>query len=423
MKRITVEEAQTLLLKERAGRMRTERLPLRAAGGRILAEKIYAGIAHPPFPRSPVDGFAVRHDDTENASPKEPAVLSLRQCVCAGDWPEREVEPGEAARVMTGAPIPGGADCVARQEGAKVEDDTVKVFAPCRKYENYCFLGEDVERGTCLAEPGTRLDAVWLGILSGQGIREVSVFQKPRVGIFSTGSELSWPESGLVPGKIYDSNGPMLEQRVRELGAEPVYYGIIPDDEKRLAAAISNALGVCDFIITSGGVSVGLRDCMPSVGEQLGARLLFHGIAAKPGSPAMALKKDNTLILCLSGNPFAAYVGFELLASPVVEAMGGYADLMDSGHTGPMNSGYMSPMNIRRKGIMAAEFRKKSSVRRFVRAYFEDGHVSFPSGGHSSGMLCSLADCNCLIDIPAGNNGLKPGDDVEILLLRGKAGL
>lgn len=402
---LSVEEAAGLLLERVSGGRKTEHVPLLEASGRICGRDMYARLSQPPFPRSPLDGYAVRHEDLAEANREQPAILRVCGTVYAGDWPAHAVKAGEAVRIMTGAPIPEGADCVVRQEDTRLldadeESGRVAVFVSLKEYQNYCFLGEDILQGELMVRRGTRLTSGAIGLLASQGIEEAEVFCRPRVAVLSTGSELIKPGTPLEPGRIYDSNRLMLTACAAEKGAEVVSSVSVPDDPELIAGELEKALACSEFVICTGGVSVGRHDYMERVGHLAGADILFHGVKVKPGSPVLALEKDGKLILCLSGNPYAAFATFVLLALPVVRKL----------------QGCIRTDQERRKGVMRDSFPKASPGRRFVRAFIQDGEISFPGTGHASGMIASLAGCNCMIDVPAGNPGLSPGDEVEAVL-------
>lgn len=204
---------------------------------------------------------------------------------------------------MTGAPIPEGADGVIMQERTDEGSDSVEIYQSVKSYGNYCKKGEDTCRGALLMEKGRSIHSSHIGILSSQGIETIPVYSVPVVAIMATGDELVPVGTPLEPGKIYDSNGPLLAARIRELGMKPFLLQRGGDDTEKLAEEIRKQLTECDALITSGGVSVGVRDCMPYVAEALGADVLFHGINVKPGSPMLAMIVEGKPVFCLSGNP------------------------------------------------------------------------------------------------------------------------
>lgn len=400
----SLENAVARLLAAFPQSLHTERVSLKEALGRITAEDFYAPIHQPPFDRSPLDGYAVRAADTILATLGTPAVLRVVGETLAGMPPARPILPGEAVRIMTGAPIPQGADCVVRQEDTDEGMDKVQVYVSHLPFQNYCHQGEDIRKGT-LALPGqTRLDAAAIGVLAMLGQGEVCVLARPKVGLLTTGDELVETGQTLSAGKICNSNQYLLSARLRELDALPQVLPCRGDDVKMIGEAVNRALEDSPFLITTGGVSVGKRDLMPEVCRFLKGELLFHGIPMKPGAPALAFRHRGGLVLCLSGNPFAASATFELLACPVLQRLQGLPDW---------------PLP-RIAAILQDPFPKASPVRRFLRGCFRNGEVSLPEGGtdvHASGMLTSMLGCNCLIDIPAGSGSLSAGQRVDVIPL------
>lgn len=395
MERISLEEAQARLLRAQTHRLPDEPVALADVLNRVLAADIRADVDQPPFDRSPLDGYALRSADLTRI----PAVLPVTQRIYAGDAPREPLRPGTAARVMTGAPLPDGADCVLRQEDTDGGERAVTAFARLKPHQNYVFAGEDVRRGQLLAARGARLTPAHVGVLAAQGLTSVRTYRRPRVALLSTGSELIEAGLPLTPGKIHDSNAPMLSARLSQLGAIPSLCRAEPDRIESLAAALDAAWREADMVITTGGVSVGERDYMPRMADRLGAAPLFHGVAVRPGSPAMALARDGKLLIALSGNPFAAAATFELLARPAIEALSG------------------SDWRPRRAfARLDGEFAKPSPARRFLRATL-NGETASIGASHASGSLLSLIGTNCLIDVPAGSPPLNAGDRVSVWLL------
>lgn len=402
---ISLEQAQECLLEHTPLPSRMETLPLMDALGRVLAQRIHAQMDYPPFHRSPLDGFALIASDTRDASAAMPVQLDVAQCVHAGGAPTTPLAFGQAARVTTGAMLPPKADCVVRQEDVCDHGDTVSIFAPLRPYENYIRRGEDVEAGHLLAGTGSLVDYTMVGVLAAQGYTHLPVFTRPRVGVLSTGDELAPGGAPLPPGKIYDSNQPLVAVRMASLGAR-VAGGSCGDDIDSLHQAIGALLEDNDLVVTSGGVSVGEKDHMPRVVQRLGGHPLFHGVSIKPGSPVLAMEKDDKLLIALSGNPFAVAATLEVLVVPVLKKMAGAAQVMP----------------LRATGILKTGFPRPSAGRRLVRAHMVGQEVTLPPGGHtgqrhSSGSLSTLVGCNALVDIPAGSGPLAPGDAVEVILL------
>ena len=398
---IELEEAQALIRHHISPVTDTEVTGVLHAAGRILAEDIYAAVDQPPFPRSPLDGYAFRSRDVADASEEAPVVLQVAARVCAGEWCGRMVGAGEVVRIMTGAPMPEGADCVIRQEEVERRGEQILVPHPMKEYENYCFQGEDVKAGTLLVERGSTLGYIEQGILAAGGYDQVTVYRKPRIALFDTGDELVQAGEPLRPGKIYDANLQLLYGRLEELGYRPVTAKALGDDVDAVAEAIRQAAAQADLVITTGGVSVGEKDIFHQVLPCLGAERLFWRIRMKPGTPALFALSDGTPMIHLSGNPFAALATFELLAKTALERLSGDRRLQEK----------------RTRAILANSFRK-TGRRRFLRGRLEDGMVTLPpTGMHASGVLSSMRGCNCLVDVPSSEKPLAAGDPVEVILL------
>lgn len=400
MERISIEEAVSRLCGRVTSITDKVLVPLSAAPGRVLAADLIACTDVPPFHKSPLDGYALRSEDIAGAGPNCPVVLTVIDRVFAGGWSERAVERGQAVRIMTGAPIPDGADCVVGQEDTDEGETCVQVFTPIRHHQNFSFRGEDISAGTAMFSKGTRLDWTHIAALAGQGIPEVEVYRLPCVAVITTGDELSASGTPLAPGKIYDSNGPFLCARLTALHMEAFLCPIGADRPEELAELLRMQLQRCDAVITSGGVSVGQKDYMPQVAERLHAEILFHGVAARPGSPTMAMMVDGKPIVALSGNPFAAAAVFEVVARRMLEHL----------------AGCQEEFPRRCVARLRSSFTKGSPMRRFVRARLVGEEVFVSEGGHASGMMVGMAGCNCLIDIPAGAPPLAEGAKVDVLL-------
>lgn len=401
MSELTLNQARELLLAKTEKIEETEEILLWECVGRTLAEDVLAKRDQPPFPRSPLDGYAVRSGDIAEASRECPARLQVIDEVDAGHVSGRRVEEGCAIRIMTGAPIPEGADCIVRQEDTDYGEETVEIYKQIRAWENYCFAGEDYKAGSKILKRGARLGSIELGTLASLGLEKALVFRRVRAAVLTTGDELALPGEELKPGKIYDSNLYTLVTRLTGLGVETVRKGRTGDNPEEAAAWIREAARETDLILTTGGVSVGKKDIMHDVLKLLNVRRLFWKIAIKPGMPTLCAQYEGKLLICLSGNPFGAAVNLELLVRPVLAEMTGRKEL--------------EPKRIR--AVAESEFPKRSGVTRYVRAFYKDGKVRIPEGSNASGILSSMCGCNCLIEIPAGTPEVKRGDEAWVILL------
>lgn len=401
MQDIELEQAIDLLLAHAAPVRETERVPLLDAVGRTAAEEVRAGFDNPPFDRSPLDGYTFAAASTRAASAEHPVRLHVIGEECAGDFFAGTVGAGECVRIMTGGAIPAGCDCVVRQEDVREDGDAIHVSFPSEPYENYCCAGEDIKKGTLLIQKGQVITAAHIAVLASEGYGDVSVYRRVRAAVASTGDELLQPGEPLQPGKIYNSNLYLLAGRLKELGAEVTVLGSVPDDVERAAEVIASYADRVDLFLTSGGVSVGKKDIMHGVVPALGAERLFWRVCMKPGAPAIAYMRGAMLGIALSGNPFAAYATFELMARPVLARLSGRSEVLP----------------IRRRAVLADAFPKDCPGRRFLRARIEaDGRVSLPDQ-HESGTLFSAAGCNAFVDVPAGTKPLPAGTEVDIVVL------
>jgi molybdopterin molybdotransferase len=401
LENIELEKAIEIMLDKVYEIKEWEEINLIETTGRVIEEDIYAAINNPPFDRSPLDGYALMAEDTKGATKENPIKLKVIDSVFAGGYSEKALEKGEAVRIMTGAKIPTGADCVIRQENTNYDENIVEIYEELSKYDNYCFAGEDINKGSLLIKKGEFLTYVHIGIMASMGISKIRVKKKPKIALLVTGDEVGIPGEPLKEGKIYDSNLHLIYSRLNELRLKPIVSEIIGDEGIKVANKISEIIDQVDFIVTTGGVSVGQKDILHEALPLLKAKRLFWKVNLKPGTPAMFSLYKNKPILSLSGNPFAALTTFELLARPILAKLSGNKTLQ--------------PTKI--SGTMEEDFNKESKRRRFIRGCYNEGFVKLPQGEHSSGILSSMIGCNCLVDISKGTLRLKKGDKVNVILL------
>ncbi|MFC4776080.1 gephyrin-like molybdotransferase Glp [Paenibacillus sp. GCM10023252] len=424
---VKVSTAQELVLAAaRAVPCGVETVPLRQCSGRRLAHKLEATCDWPPFARSGLDGYAVRAADCAEASPGQPATLRVVDSVAAGGVATAAVEPGTAVRIMTGAAVPDGADAVVMLEQtaeallAGGEAAAVQVKHAARPGQNIAPRGEEFRLGSALAEPGTRLRPGHVALLGTFGYADVPVYRRPRVAVFATGSELLPVASPLAPGQIRDSNSPMVAAMAEHSGAEVISFGTLPDEPGEVAAALARALEDADLIVTTGGVSVGDHDVMADIVRALRqgslsaanpvmddprSRVLFDRVAMRPGSPTSAAVLSGKLLVALSGNPGACFVGFELFVRPAIHAMMGVEEALPRRATAHLASGIT----------------KGSPHERYVRARLaqdEEGRLlADPLAYNKSSMMASLADADCLAIIPSGSQGAEQGEKIDVILI------
>ena len=400
MNKVSIEQAVDMLC-ALPRRMPAETAPLLCAQGRVLAGDVYAAVSVPPFDRSPYDGYAFRGEDTAGASRENPVTLRIVEELPAGKAPTVKLGPGEAVKILTGAPVPEGADAIVKYEETEFTAETVKIFSPVPPHTDIVPAGEDVEKGSLLLRRGSVLTPAAAGLLAGQGMAEVSVFRRPRACVFSTGSELLEAGEPPAPGKIYNSNTTTICAYLENLGCECIPAPSVPDDPERIAQCITAALGDCDLVVTTGGASVGDYDFAVRAAELTGARLLFWKIAMKPGGSVVAAEKDGKLILNLSGNPGAAVTTLLRVGAPYIKRLCGREDYLPE------------TMTL----CVKEDFKKKNPQTRIVRGRLslEDGQAYFvPQEGQGNGMVSSFVGCDLLAELPAGSPPPKAGELIRV---------
>lgn len=365
--------------------------------GMILGKDVVAEMMVPPFPKSAMDGYAVRAEDIAGASKETPVVLKVKGELLAGDYNEIPYEKNAAVRVMTGSFVPEGFDAVIRQEDTDYGETEVRIYASVTSFTNYCKVGEDIQTGDVVIRKDTRLSSIHVGILASLGMEWVCVRQPAKIAIISTGTEITEVGSPLLPGKIYNSIAYMLAADIKGEGLNLISMETCEDEEELLLEKLKEALRKADFVITTGAVSVGKKDIIPAVLEKAGAKVLFQRARIQPGTPTLASTLEGKVILSLSGNPYAAIANFELYFWAAMGKMMG-------------NSSYETQCDT---VILNSEYKKVNRNRRLIRAFCKDGRVTIPSPVHASSVIHNLTECNCFIDLEAGRE-VKPGDKVRV---------
>ncbi|MYL34772.1 molybdopterin molybdenumtransferase MoeA [Pontibacillus yanchengensis] len=385
-----------------------EIVSIEESDGRVLAEDIFANQPIPPFDKSPYDGFAFKAADTNQASQDYAVSFEVVEHIPAGTMSSRTLQHGEAARIMTGAPLPRGADCVAMFEVCQSYEDNEKELMSIKRTiqagDNVNHKGSETLEGTHLIEKGTYIHPGVKAVLATFGYATVHVSKKPVIGLFTTGTELLDVKDDLVPGKIRNSNGHMIASQIKRAGGEVKMLGTLADDFETSYNAIQETLHEVDMVITTGGVSVGDYDLMPDIYDKLEAEQLFNKVAMRPGSVTTVAVKGDQLLFGLSGNPSACYVGFELFVRPVIQKA------MFSKQPYPPKS----------KAYLTTDFPKPNPFTRFVRSrvFFKDGQLWIePAGPDKSAVVTSLIETNAFMMLPGGTRGFKKGDRVEVIFL------
>lgn len=380
-----------------------ESVPLRAALGRVLAESVTAPVDVPPVAVSAMDGWGFRAVDTAGEAPVRLTVVGR---VPAGSVFQGTVGAGEAVRIFTGAPVPAGVDAIAMQEDCRAEGASVLVPAAMPRGSNIREAGEDMAAGAVVLTPGRRLRAQEIGLAAAVGRASLSVRKRLRVVLFSTGDELREPGTDKPDGTIYDANRYTLAAQLDALGVEVRDLGILPDKPDATRAALAEAAGTADLLITSGGVSVGEEDHVKAAVSALGSIDLWK-LALKPGKPLALGRIGDTPFLGLPGNPVSAMVTFMLVGRALVLRL----------------SGAESAPTPRCLVVSGFAFRKKPGRQEFLRARLATGSdgrpvaQKFPSD--SSGVLTSMVEADGLVDMPAAATEIRPGDMVEFLPFTG----
>ncbi|MEW9533126.1 gephyrin-like molybdotransferase Glp [Microbispora sp. NPDC049125] len=370
---------------------------LEAALGAVLAEDVASPVPLPPFDNSAMDGYAVRAGDVAAA----PVTLPVIGDVAAGDGRLLAIGPGLVTRIMTGAPLPAGADAVVPVEWTDGGTVHVRIDRPAALGNAIRRAGEDVNAGDVVLREGTRIGAAQLGILAGVGRRRVRVRPRPRVVVLSTGAELAEPGTPLGPGRIWESNSFMLAAAVREAGGEGFRAGAVTDDPKEFLDMLEAQLLRADAVITSGGVSMGAYEPVKEALGPLGT-VAFEKVAMQPGMPQGfgTVGPDSVPIFTLPGNPVSSFVSFVLFVKPALRKMQGLP-------AGPQATV---------RATTAASLRSPSGRRSYLRAVLDGGTVA-PVRGQGSHQLAALAAANALIVVPEDVTELPEGAEVEVISL------
>lgn len=407
---IGVQQAQERLL-EKFSPLEFESLPLTSMAGRILAEDVVAPRDVPEFSNSAMDGFAIRSQDVGGASPENPVRLTVIDDIAAGCVSSEVIGKGQAARIMTGAPVPDGADAVVPVEatGNFTRDMTVEapkyvdIYTPVIVGAHIRRNGEDLRAGEVVLTAGTLFGPAEIGFLSMLGIVQAPARRKPRVAVFSTGDELMPVGAKLEPGKVYDANSNMLLALVEQYGGEGFNLGIIPDEQQSVKYCLEQAaMDDYDLLISSAGVSVGAFDFVRKVVEEYG-RMEFWRVNMRPGKPfAFGYFQDMPLI-GLPGNPVSAYVGFQVFVRPVLKKMQGWRTFEWSS-----------------KMVQLAEDVESDGREAYLRIKIsnqDDVYVAYLAGHQGSGNLRSLVEANALLFVPSGVKFLKSGSIAKALMM------
>jgi molybdopterin molybdotransferase len=385
---IQFEEAYDIV-KNSVQYLPNERIDFLNSVNRVLAEDVRSDIEIPPFDKSAVDGYACKKTDLDKT-------LKVTEVVQAGQTPLKVIHKGECTQIMTGAPIPEGADTVVMVENTEKENNLIKVLKKQSK-TNIIYKAEDVNEGQTVLKKGILIKPQHIAIFATVGYTDVLVFKQAKVGIISTGDELVEPKEKPGLSKIRNSNGHQLVTQVASTGAIPKYYGIAKDTYEDTYKKVTEALSENDVIILSGGVSVGEFDFVPEVLEKAGIKIIFDSIAVTPGKPTTFGKAANNYCFGLPGNPVSSFVQFELLAKPLL--------------CGLMGLNYK---DAEIKLPMAADYGRKRTTRKaFIPVHIINGEIK-PVEYHGSAHIHALSTADGIISFPIGVETLKKGEIVDV---------
>lgn len=381
----------------------TESMSVETSLGGVLSEDIYSPENIPSFPRSVMDGFAVRALDTFGASDGLPALLNVVGEVRIGTQPDIRICQKQAVRISTGAMIPNGADAVVMVEYTQeIDPSNIEVLRPVATGENIITIGEDISKGNLILKKGTKITPREIAVLVSTGVTNVSVVLPPKVCIFSTGDELVAPHTSLLPGKIRDINSYMLAAMASEAGAEPVSMGIVKDELSEILSKAKDALQKADILVISAGSSVSARDMTSVVIESLGEPgIIAHGVALKPGKPTILAVANGKAVFGLPGNPFSAMLTFKLFVTPLIKYLLG--EITKKNYVRAVLS----------QNIPSATGREEYVP---VRLQWSDkGVIAVPIFGKSN-FVGVLAHADGLAKVPLNMTGLSAGEEVEVEL-------
>lgn len=399
---ISVEEALGLIL-ENIREIGFEKVDIKEALGRVLAEDVYARRNIPPWDNSAMDGYAVIVNDVEGASKENPVVLKIIESLPAGYISESKLKHGEAIKIMTGAPMPNGADAVVMVEYTEKDGGKVRIFKRPENGDHIRRAGEDVKDGQLVIKKGQLIRPSEIGMLASMARSIVSVYQRPRVAILATGDELVDLDEEICGAKIINSNTYAVGAQIQECGALPILLGIARDRQDELEEKLRLGMNA-DIIITSGGVSVGDYDHVKDVVKGLGGDLKLWKVAIKPGKPLAFSVLNGRPMFGLPGNPVASMVTFEIFVRPAILKMMGHKKIFR-----PIID-----------ATIKDDLKKKENRRHFIRASVQsdgDGYVVETTGDQGSHMMTSMTKANGLIIFHENDTAIKAGDKVKVMLL------
>jgi molybdopterin molybdotransferase len=395
----TVEEHQAVVAALLAP-LAEEEVPLAEAHGRVLSRDVAAAVALPGFDNSAMDGYAARWADVATAA-EAPVRLPVADDIPAGRTAVLPLAPGTVQRIMTGAPLPAGADVVIPVELTDAGTEVVEIRDVLPAGSHLRAAGEDIAAGAVALTAGSPLGAAQLGLAAAVGVTTLPVRRKPRVLVLSTGSELVAPGEPLQPGQIYESNSRLLVAAVEDAGGQARRLHFVPDDVGQFLATVRAELATADLLITSGGVSAGAFEVVKDAFRGLGT-VEFAKVGMQPGGPQGAGTVDGVPVVTLPGNPVSAFVSFEVFVRPALRRA----------------LGHSSPDRLHVPARLTGPLRSPPGRRQFLRGRYGGGEVS-QVGGPGSHLVAHLARANCLVVVPEDVTDLPAGAEVDVVLIEG----
>ncbi len=407
-KLMTFEEAQKTIEKQfKPAFVGEEEAVLLEAYNRVLNEDVISSIDIPPFNRSTVDGYAVKAEETFGAEENQPVTLKVSGAVNVGEKPKVVLEKGETVEIVTGAPMPEGANAVVMVEDTEREDDILRVFNAVTVNENVMQKGSDIRKGVTVLKKGQVLGSSEIGVLAALGLTTSKVLKIPIVAVLSTGGEITEPGKPLPEGKIYDINAYSISTAVIESGGKPVYFGVVPDDKEALSKVLQTAVASADMVITSGGVSVGPRDYTPQIVDSLGKPgIVVYGIAVKPGKPTTVGFVGDKPVFSLPGHPTSALLIFYLLARPLLQRLAGRPVIGMKIVRAFAGARLFSAKGRRTFVMVKLEFEKDSRL------------IAQPVETGASGAITTLVKADGFVEIPENEQFVDEDQEVAVLLFR-----
>ncbi len=386
----------------------TEEVPLLKAVGRVLAQDVVSPINVPPFTRSTVDGYAVKAESTFGAEEDNPAVLKLKGHVDVGKISSLVVEKDDAVGIVTGAPLPEGADAAVMLENTTEKDGKILVYRAVVKGENVMAMGSDIHKNETVLKRGNSLSSRELGVLAALGFTQVKVFRQPKVAIVSTGAEIAELGKPLPSGKIYDINTYTLAAAVYESGGQPVSFGVVQDENvELLKATLKKAISAADVVITSGGVSVGPKDVVPKIINELGKPgLIVHGMAVKPGKPVAVAVVGDKPVFALPGHPTSSLLMFHLFVRPMLFKM-----------TGKKEKPYVTVKAFAAEKLFSARGRRTFITVTLSRDE-KNRWLASPVPTGESGAITTLAKADGYVELGETQQFVEAGEEVTVFLFK-----